>query len=457
MRKLQPAALAIAAATTAFLGSGAPAARAQGKPAAASAAASPLRTFALDNGLTVVHVERPGLPMVTVQVWYRFGSRHEPAGQRGAARVIEKIMFDGSARVRPEQHRRSIEQVGGQTTSLTTEDVTAYHNTVPVEYLDLALALEADRMRGLLIRQDSVEAAARQVADEARQQESSPLYRVYLGLLGAAFRGGSYSWAPSGARADLEALTAEQVKALYDRHYQPSSALLVVVGGASAEAVDAAVKKRFGPVEGTGAPPPAPPPPGEGAPGRTSMVGSPVGLVMVGYRLPPASHDDIPALQVAGAILSAGTSARLHKQLVARKVVEEVGGQVLVRQGGGLLIAYARFPGDRDAGAVEKALLGEIERLATRGPSAAELRRARAQVVSAGWLGTESATGLANQIGVSWGLTGKPGDFLAELGRIEGVTAAQVKKAAATYLARDKAFVAVAGPTGARKPAGGDK
>src|SRR5690606_3919206 len=97
MRKLQPAALAIAAATTAFLGSGAPAAGAQGKPAAASAAASPLRTFALDNGLTVVPVERPGLPMVTVQVWYRFGSRHEPAGQRGAARVIEKIMFDGSA------------------------------------------------------------------------------------------------------------------------------------------------------------------------------------------------------------------------------------------------------------------------------------------------------------------------------------------------------------------------
>ena len=434
---------------------GASAAHAQAQaPGPAADASGQLRTFNLDNGLTVVHVERRGLPMVTVQVWYRFGSRHEPAGRRGAARLLERLMFDGSARVRPDHHRQYIERVGGQVTALTTEDVTAYHNAVPVEYLDLALELEAERMRNLFIRPDSVAAAAQQVAEEARRQESSPLYRVYLDLLATAFKGGAYAWPPSGVRGELEGITADEVKALYDAHYVPGNALLVVVGGVDAAAVDAAVKARFGRLEGA-APPAQAPAIGDAAPGRASLAGSPVGLIMAGYRLPPSSHADVPALQVAGAILTGGPSSRLHGALVKKKIAEEIGGQVLVRQGAGLLIVFARFPGDADPAPVEKALLAEVERLATRGPTAAELARARGQVSAAGWFGVESATGMANQIGVSWALGGDPGRFMQELAAVDKVTAAQVKKAAATYLARARASIAAAGPTGARTSGGG--
>jgi zinc protease len=116
-----------------------------------------LEEWQLPNGLKVAYIERANLPMAVVQVWYRFGSKDEPAGQRGSARAFEKLMFLGSEHVRPEDHRRFIERVGGETTALTTEDVTAFHETVPVEYLDLALQLEAERMRDRIraqIRQD---------------------------------------------------------------------------------------------------------------------------------------------------------------------------------------------------------------------------------------------------------------------------------------------------------------
>jgi zinc protease len=422
-------------------------ARAQAPARPKAAAKSPsIRTWKLPNGMTVAHAERAALSMVTVQVWYRFGSRDEPAGQRGAARALERLMFEGSKRMRPDHHRRYIEKVGGDSTSLTTEDVTAYHNAVPAQYLDLALELEAERMRDLEIAADNVARVTATLGDEARKQESSPLFRAYLQIIASAFSGQDYAWGPHGVRGEIEALSADKLKALYDAYYRPSNALLVVVGAVSAAEVEKAVTRRFGSIAKTEVPRREPidgKAPG-GGPHRLEMGGSPIGLAFVGYRLAPASHADTPALQVLGAILTGGPSSRLHKRLVGGKLADEIGGQVLVREGPGLLVAYARVAAGGDAAAVEKALLGEIDKIATQGPGAADLKRARGQILGAAWFGMESATGMANQIGVSWTLTGMPDAFLADIGRVEKVTAAAVKKVAATYLARTRAHVVVA-------------
>lgn len=413
-----------------------------------------LEEWALPNGLKVAYVERANLPMAVVQVWYRFGSKDEPPGQRGSARAFEKLMFLGSDRVRPDDHRRFIERVGGETTALTTEDVTAYHDTVPLEYLDLALELEAERMRHLVIRAESVEAARAFAAEEARKQEASPLYRAYLSLMGAMFAGHAYAWAPSGVRNEIEGLSSAGLQLLYDAFYQPSNALLVVVASRPAEDVKKSVERWFGGLPK--APPPKHPddPAGSGAArdpnkARVEMQGSPIGLVMIGYKLPVASHADLPALQLCGAILSAGPSSRLHKKLVEGKLADEVGGQVLSREGGGALLMYARMGGG-GVEAAEKAMLAEIERLATAGPTAAELARARGQVLAGSLFGAEGATGVANQIGVSWALTGRTRAFEADQAAVRKATAATIKKAAASYLSRGAATVVVANPGGAK-------
>jgi predicted Zn-dependent peptidase len=151
-------------------------------------------------------------------------------------------------------------------------------------------------------------------------------------------------------------------------------------------------------------------------------------------------------------VLTGGASSRLHRRLIGGKLAEEIGGQVLVRHEGGLLVAFARFSGE--AAPVEKALLGEIDRLARQGPSAVELRRAKGQILGAAWLGMEGATGLANQIGVSWGLTGKPAGFLADLAALEKLSAADVRRAAGKYLAKSRLSLVLAEP-GSASPAGG--
>ena len=422
-----------------------------------SAPRSPqIKTWKLANGLTVAHVARLDSPTVTVQVWYRFGSRDEPAGQRGAARALERLMFEGSDKVRPDQHRKMIEKIGGDSTSLTTEDVTAFHNAVPRHYVDFALELEAERMRSLVFRPEAITRVAATLAEEARKQEASPLYRAYLQITAAAFAGQPYAWSPAGVRGEIETLTAEKLKALYDAYYRPGNALVIVVGGASAVDVEKAVERRFGRMAKGEAPAREPIDAASRADGphRTEMPGSPVGLTFTGFRLPEGKSADMPAMQLIGSILTGGSASRLHRRLVGGKLADEIGGQVLVREGPGLMVAYARVAPQAEPAAVEKAMLAEIDKLAVQGPTPAELRRCKGQVLGAAWFGMESTTGVANQIGVSWTLTGMPDAFIADLTRIEKVTAQAVKKAAAGYLGSKRAHVVVA-PASAGRAGGG--
>lgn len=428
--------------------------RASPAPAAKPAATPWLRQWTLPNGLTVAYIERANLPMATVQVWYRFGSKDEPPGQRGSARAFEKLMFLGSDRVRPEDHRRFIERVGGETTALTTEDITAYHDTVPIEYLDMALELEAERMRHLLIRAESVDGARAFADEEARKQEASPLYRAYLKLMATMFAGHAYAWAPSGVRSEIAGLSAAGLKLLYDAYYQPNNALLIIVGSRPPSDVEASVQKWFGSIP-KGPEPKHPDSPAgaaaapDASKSHVTLQSSPIGLVMVGYRLPEAKDAMMPSLQLAGAVLSGGAASRLHRKLVGGKLADEVGGQVLSREGGGALLLYARYGGS-DAAAVEKALVEEIERLAKAPPTAAELARARGQVLGASIFGGEGATGLANQVGVSWALTGQADAFEKDRAALRRVDAATIKKAAASYFGRAAATVVVADPRGAK-------
>jgi zinc protease len=306
-----------------------------------------------------------------------------------------------------------------------------------------------------MVRGDALESIRPSMLDEVRRQEASPVYRGYQRLLSMLFSVHPYAWAPLGVAGDIQKLGAQQVRAAYDAYYVPNNALLVVVGGVKRDAVARAVERWFGPLAAAA----DPPHPGEGKvepeqteARRQELAGSASGLVMAGYRLPRASDADVLALQVAGMLLSGGDSSRLHRRLVRGKLVDEIGGQVLLRRDGGVLVAFARFSAGSLA-EVEKALVGEIDRLSRQSATAAEVRRAKQQILGAAWLGMESATGLANQIGLSWGLTGKAAGFLADLAGLEKIGPAEVRRAAAKYLARSRLSLVVAEP--GQGPAGG--
>src|SRR5213078_3000819 len=108
-------------------------------------------TFALPNGLRVIYSEDHSTPIVSVDVWYNTGSRNERPGRSGFAHLFEHMMFEGSAHVKKGEHFQLISRAGGSENGSTAEDRTNYYETLPSNRLNLALWLEADRMRSLAI------------------------------------------------------------------------------------------------------------------------------------------------------------------------------------------------------------------------------------------------------------------------------------------------------------------
>ncbi len=450
-----------------------PAALAQGTPPAAAPAkasrpAKPsaiarlpeVTTFALANGLQVAVLPSDAAPIASVQLWIRAGSKDEPRDRRGVAAIVERLMFAGSPRVRTGGHQQLVASLGGFTSSVTDEDATHFVNTVPAEHVAFAIRLESERLRGLLLRPEQVATEREITKDEARQAAGNALTKGFLRLLSAAYTKHPYAWTAIGDVGDLDATTPVDVKKFYDAYYQPNNAMLVVVGQVTAEAVKAAAETYFGPIA-KGAEPPRPAAsavePAQTAPRKEVTEPGQVGLALLGFRVPPAADADIFAVQVASIILGGGDSSRLKSAFrkvdpaLKQTAAKDGGLQMFVRQDPGIAIAWGLFVESAAADAVVGAITAEVRALGTKGPTAAELRKAKSQVQSAFVFSLENAEGLADAIGRSWIQTGEPRSFLRDVDRVEAVTAADVKRVVAKYMTPDlTTIIVVPPPTGGK-------
>ncbi len=115
-------------------------------------------------------------PIVHLQLWYHVGSKNEKAGRTGFAHLFEHMMFKGSKNVEPEAHTSLISSVGGQSNAYTTDDETVFWETVPAQYLPLALWLEADRMATLRIDKDTFVNEREVVKEERRMRVDNQPY-----------------------------------------------------------------------------------------------------------------------------------------------------------------------------------------------------------------------------------------------------------------------------------------
>jgi zinc protease len=422
--------------------------------AATSAGRLPeITTFSLDNGLEVAHARIGRVPLVSVQLWYRAGSRDEKPDRRGTARMLQALMFEGSERVRPGDHARFVHDLGGFARALTSEDATFYENTLPREYLDFAMALEAERMQHLTIRDGALETVRRGLAAELRQQEQGPLARGFASFLEAAFTQHPYRWTAAGASADIANIRVADVEEFYRHNYVPNNALLVVVGDVTADEARAAAQKHFGPLARRPDPPRpsvalAEPPQTE-ARRVVTTPSSNLGFVVAGYRIPPAKHPDVNVLQMLTVILTSGEESRLGRRLVAAGA-RQTGGQAIVREEPGLLVALAAYDDAARAEEVEKALLSEIERLKSAPPSAAELEQARTGVLANLLFNMESVSGFAGHVGQSWVLTGEAAHFTRDIEEFEKMKPADLQRVAREHLRDEHRTVLVVPIGGAR-------
>jgi zinc protease len=299
-------------------------------PAASAAPASPVTEITLDNGLRVLVLEDHRNPIVTVQTWYRVGSRNEVPGKTGLAHFLEHLMFKGTPTHGKGQFAR-VEQNGGQDNAFTSHDVTSYYVNIAADRVDMVLGLEADRMRHLLLDPKEIESERQVVMEERRTRtEDDPDGYLSEEFLAAAYKAHPYGWPVIGWMEDIARITPAELRAFYDRYYQPGNAVLVIVGDVDARRIVGRVREVFGRIPRAPAPPPMqavePPQPGE----RRVLVHkadarSPI--VYIGFHVPNYQSADGPALEVLSSILQDGRASRLYRRLVyERRMALNVGG-----------------------------------------------------------------------------------------------------------------------------------
>ncbi len=406
----------------------------------------------LDNGLTVLILEDQRAPVVTLQVWYRVGSRNERPGITGISHLLEHLMFRGTPTYGKGEFSRLVQERGGRHNAFTSTDHTVYFESAAVQHLDLFLELEADRMAHLILDDEGFAAEQKIVMEERRLRTADePGSDVWEQVSAAAFTAHPYGWPIVGWMHDLESIALEDVKAYRQAYYAPGNATLVIAGDVTSATLLPKIQETFGKVPAGPTIPSVtsvePPQRGE----RRVFLRRPASLpiYIAGYHVPNLEQDESFALSLAAVILGGGRSARLQRSLVEDKqlVLSANAGYDRTSKDPPLFTLSMRIAPGKTWQEAEKALYAEVERLKTQPVTANDLERAKNLVESRFIYGQDSLFYRAMQLGQyaslgDWRLIHKviPG--------LRAVTAEQVQQAVQKYLTQNNRTVGILEPDG---------
>ena len=427
--------------------------------------AAPIKKIAysdtrLKNGLRVIVSEDHAAPVVAVAVNYDVGSRDERKGRTGFAHLFEHMMFKGSENVGSGEHPYLIFANGGDMNGTTNKDRTLYYAVLPSNQLDLALFLEADRMRSLEITKDNLDNQRHAVQEERRLRvDNQPYGKVFEVLDELAYENFAYEHSVIGSMADLSAATVEDVASFFKTYYAPNNAVLSVVGDVDTRTTLAKIEKYFGSIPSQPSPPKVDMTEPAQKEERRVTLDDPLARlarVDMAYKIPPSSSPDDDALTVLSTILSGGRSSRFTENIVRQKqLATNVFSGSDETRGPGLFNVVGTVAPGKTAADLEAAIDEEIEKVKT-GPIADwEMEKAR----------NGARSGFVNSLGSSLQravLLGQyalffddPDIINTRAERIAKVTAADVQRVARTYLVETGRTVVVSVPKAAA--AGGQK
>jgi zinc protease len=323
----------------------------------------------LPNGLRIFTARDTSTSNVAVQVWYKVGSKDDPAGRSGFAHLFEHLMFKATENFPDETFDRLTEDVGGNNNAFTSDDVTAYYQTIPANHLQRLLFAEADRMSSLVVGEEVFQSERAVVQEEYRQGILASPYGRLFGLFEPAvtYQESPYRRTTIGSIEELDAATLEDVRRFHATYYRPDNAYLIVAGNFDQAQLDAWIDQYFAPVANPQRPLPAnhviePEPTGP----RNVTVHAPnvpLPAVLMSWPTVKYADPDRAALTVLDGILSTGESSRLYRSLVyEQEIAARIGSSPDMKQQAGALTAYAIMADGHTADAGVAALAAEIAR-----------------------------------------------------------------------------------------------
>ena len=409
----------------------------------------------LPNGLKVIVKEDHRAPVVVQQIWYKAGSMDENTGTTGIAHVLEHMMFKGTHDVPAGEFSKRIAAAGGRENAFTSNDYTAYFQTLHKSKLPLAMQLEADRMHNLNLSAEEFAKEVNVVKEERRMRtDDEPQSLMYEKLMAVAYQEHPYQHPVIGWMSDLEALSVNDAKVWYNRWYTPGNATLVIAGDVKAEEVFKLAQRYYGKIPKRALAPRRNFTEPQQAGIKRLVVKAPAELpqLLMTYHTPvikDTKQDWKPyALSVLAGVLDGSESARLNKHMVReQKIASSVGaGYDSTARGPSMFMLEATPSEGRSVADVEAALRQEIAQLVRDGVSEEELDRVKAQVRASEVYKLDSLFYQAMQIGQLESIGLGHGAIPVMLEKLQAVTAEQVKMAAVEFLQDDNLTVATLDP-----------
>lgn len=394
------------------------------------------------NGMQVLLMPEHSTPTLTFMVTYRVGSRNEVTGTTGATHLLEHLMFKGSknhTREKGNNVDQLLERTGAMYNATTWLDRTNYYENLGSEHLATVVAMEADRMRNLLLRDEDRKPEMTVVRNEFERGENSPIQALYKELYQAAFVAHPYHHSTIGHRSDIEKVSIAKLREFYDTFYWPNNATVTIIGDFEPVQALELVKKSFGVYPKSPKPIPqmyTEEPEQHGARRVTVKRPGQLGVVAVAHKIPAATHADFAAVQLMSAILTDGKNSRLYKAITNKNLSTGVSGQMGVFHDPSLHITFVPLAPGAKHEEVEAILLAEMERFKKDGVTDAELKAAAAKVAA------DSAYKLDGSFGIAGDLNEyiSAGDWTLFYRLDEAtqkVTTADIQRVAQQYLNED--------------------
>jgi len=418
-----------------------------------------VESFTLTNGLRVHLVEDHSAQVVAVNVWYDVGSRNERPGRTGFAHLFEHMMFQGSANVAKMEHAQHVERAGGSYNGSTNPDRTNYYQVLPSNRLNLAMWLEADRMRSLSITAENLENQRQAVKEERRLRvDNQPYFGALvdsLPQLWDAERCFAYAHSIIGSMEDLDAASVDDVREFFRTYYSPSNATLVIVGDASLPQVMRMAQQYFGNIPAGPRRDPvtceAPAGAGSAAVRRVADANATLPAVITAVRAVPPAHADYPALALLSTILGSGESSRLNRTLV-RGSRSAVAAQALhdpfgPMRASGVFGAFVIANAGVSADSLQRELAAELFDLADR-VTGEELEKAKNTWRANTIFERQRAEALAEGIHFAAMYLGGPEAVNTEASRYTAVTLQDLRRVARTYLRPERSLTLLISPEG---------
>ena len=430
----------------------------------------------LDNGLRVIIAPDHGAPVFSIAVTYNVGSRNERPGRTGFAHLFEHMMFQGSENVGKGEHFILILNNGGGMNGTTNEDRTNYFEELPKNQLDLALFLEADRMRALAVNQANLDNQRNAVQEERRQGiDNQPYGKSELELDNLAYDNFAYKHSTIGSMDDLDAASVSDVRDFFRIYYAPNNAVVALVGDLDPQETLEKVKKYFGAIPSQPAPPKVDLAEPEHYGERRELIYDSLARLpqlMIAYHIPRGDTPENFQVQVLASILGGGggggggfggggfgggQSSRFYQHLVKEKqLAVSIQTRAQERIGPSLLgITATPRPGVKPED-LEKAIYDEIEAVQKDGVSTQEMEKARTQYLRTQIQSRQSSLFTAIRLGQYAVYFNDPDLINTSFDKFNAVTGEQVKQAAQKYLVTSGCTVVTTLPASAQaKSVGG--